>query len=303
MSGSQPGHASAVPQPPATSSAPLADRDVMRETPLHLESGERPLYGVYYAPGRRRSGAPVLIHCHSVGVEQLTSYRNESLVARAASANGFPVLRFHARGHGDSAGDFADVTLDTLTEDAMAAAEEARRRSGARQVVWLGVRFGAYVAAAAMRRRDDTAGLILWEPELRVDQYFRKMLRGMLFSAVAHGMKPAASVDDLLAEVEREGRVDVHGYYLHRTLAHSVRGLELEPLLQGWGGPTLLVQVQARPGLAPAHAALAAALEQRGASVSTVLVREEPGWLMTSNPAWENLSLVRSTTEWLDALA
>jgi alpha/beta superfamily hydrolase len=279
------------------------DRDAVVETPLHVTSGDRPLYGIYYPPRRSRHGAPVVVHCHSVGVEQLTAYRNETLLARAASAIGLPVFRFHARGHGDSAGDFADLTLATLTEDALAAAAEARRRSGARKVVWLGVRFGAYVAASAMRQRDDAVGLVLWEPEARAHQYFRKLLRGMLFSAVAHGVKPTAGVEEMLEQVEREGRVDVHGYYLHRTLVHSVRDLDLAGLLAGWSGPTQLVQVQARMGLAPGHAALVAALQQRGSPVSTVLIHQEPGWLITSNPAWENHHLVRSTTEWLDALA
>jgi pimeloyl-ACP methyl ester carboxylesterase len=272
------------------------------ETPLQFTSGERPLYGVYYAPRRTRPGAPVLVHCHSLGVEQLTTYRNETLLARAAAERGFPVFRFHARGHGDSAGDYEAVTLETVTEDARAAAAEARRRSGAARTVWLGIRFGAYVAAGALLAGDH-AGLILWEPELRADQYFRKMLRGMLFSAVAHGMKPTQGVDEMLAEVERVGRVDVHGYYLHRRLVKSVAGIDLGQLLEGWKGPTLLVQVQARPNVAPSHAQLVAALERRGTPVAIRTIHEEPGWLMTSNPAWENLSLVRETVEWLDALA
>ena len=114
--------------PWAAVSAPL-------ETPLHFESAGHPLYGVYFAPRRARAGAPVVVHIHGLGVEQIALYREETLAARAAAALGIPVFRWHARGHGDSSGDFADVTLATLEEDARAAAAEARKRSGASRVV------------------------------------------------------------------------------------------------------------------------------------------------------------------------
>src|SRR5262245_44836634 len=206
-----------------TAHAPAAppDRAAAAEIPFFFSSGDRPLYAVYHAPVPGRAGAPAVVHCHSLGVEQVTCYRAEVLCARAAAAAGFPVLRYHARGHGDSAGDFAAVTLESLTQDALAAAGEVLRRSGAEQVVWVGVRFGALVAAAALERGPRAAGLALWEPVHAPLDYFRGQLRGLLYSQVAEGKKPSATVDDLLAEMEREGQVDVHGYYLHRTLAAS----------------------------------------------------------------------------------
>jgi pimeloyl-ACP methyl ester carboxylesterase len=277
---------------------------VPTETPLFFEHEGRPLYAVYHAPGRAREGAPVIVHCHGLGVEQITAYRAEVLSARAAAAAGFPVFRFHAHGHGDSAGDFCAVTLEALAGDAIAAAAEAKRRSGARRVVWLGVRFGGLVAAiAAARGAAESAGLVLWEPVHRPLDYFRGLLRGMLFSQVAEGRKPGESVDQLLEHVEREGRVDVHGYFLHRAIVESSRGEELEKRLGEFARPTLLVQVQARPRLAAGHAALAASLQSRGARVDTMCVKEEPGWHFISNPAWECAPLAGRVTEWLDALA
>src|SRR5262245_23560899 len=143
------------------------------ETPLFFDSGDRPLYAVHHAPRAPRRDAPVLVHCHSLGVEQLTSYRAEVLLARAAADRGFPVFRWHARGHGDSAGDFADVTLERLTEDALVAAAEARRRSGAARIAWLGLRFGALTAARAALQTKGSAGLALWEPVHHGLDYFR----------------------------------------------------------------------------------------------------------------------------------
>jgi alpha/beta superfamily hydrolase len=276
---------------------------VPASAPLFFTSADRPLYAVFHPPERHRPGAPVLVHCHTLGVEQLTSYRAEVRNAQAAARLGYPVFRFHARGHGDSAGDFADVTLASLVEDALAAGAKARALSGTERVAWLGVRFGALVAAEAIRREGGAAALVLWEPVHRPPDYFRSMLRGVLYSQVAQGKRPEASVDDLLAVIARDGRVDVHGYYLHHALVESAREANLSASLADWSGPTLLCQVQVRPRLWAAHAELAQALERRGARVATAQVHGEPGWHFISNPPWLGEDLVRHTAEWLDALA
>jgi len=272
------------------------------EQPLFFSSHDHPLYGVYHPPAVAR-GRPVVVHVHGLGVEQITTYRAEVLCARALAASGSPVFRFHARGHGDSSGDFAAVTLDTITEDACAAADEALRLSAASQVVWLGVRFGALAAARAIARRDDAAGLALWEPVHRGSHYFRGLLRAMLFSQVAAGLRPAHDVDQLLADVEASGRVDVHGYYLHRAVVRSALDASLDQPLASWSGPTLLAQLQGRGRLSAENEALLARLEERGAAARTFLHRQDIAWHYTQNPAWECPPLVDATREWIDALA
>ncbi|MEQ1831546.1 MAG: alpha/beta hydrolase, partial [Candidatus Eisenbacteria bacterium] len=260
-----------------------------------------------------------------LGVEQITLYRQEVLTARAAAAAGFPVLRYHARGHGDSTGASADVTLASLVADARAAADEAKRRSGATRVIWLGVRLGALVAALAggpQSGRDDGAGFILWEPISKPAEFFRQQLRTLLFSQVAGGKKPDATVDQLLARLESEGSIDVLGYALYRSLVHSFGDANLAAALAGVHAPVCLAQVQARGRLAPAHVALIGALqgapehapaEASGmervngdaghAEVATANIQQEPGYQEMSNPAWQCDPLTQVTLEWLDALA
>jgi alpha/beta superfamily hydrolase len=273
------------------------------ETPLHLTSGDRPLYAVLHAPGRPRPGAPAVIHCHAFGVEHMVTYRAEVRMARAAAAAGFPVLRFHARGHGDSAGDFADVTVDTFAEDALAAAAVARARSGSTGVVWLGLRLGALVAAEVLRRDGGAAGLVLWEPVHRAADWARALLRDLLFSQVAHGQRAEGGIDALLERLDREGRVDVQGYYLHRRVVREGSDEDLAARLAGHAPRVLLVQIQPRARLAPAHAALVETLAGAGARVDTALVQEQVGWSFNPNPPWLGDAAIARTVEWLDALA
>ncbi len=264
-----------------------------------------PVYGVLHAAAPVRPDAPVVVHVHGLGVEQITLYRQEVLAARAVAARGFPVLRYHSRGHGDSAGASADVTLATLVEDARAAADEASRRTGRTRVVWLGVRMGALVAALAggpRSGRDDAAGFVLWEPVAKPAEFFRQQLRTLLFSQVAGGKRPDATVDQLLARLASEGSLDVLGYTLQRSLVESFAEAGLPDALAGARAPILLAQVQARARLAPAHAQLVEAL-QGGAKVTTAALHAEPGYQLMSNPAWQSDELTRVTVEWLDAVA
>ncbi len=282
---------------------PGPTRAAAPETPFFFESDDRPCYAVSHAAAQSRKGAPVLVHVHSLGIEQLTLYRQEVLVARASAARGIPALRYHSRGHGDSAGDFAAVSLARLVTDARHAADEAKRRSGATRVAWLGVRFGALVAALAARERTDTAGFALWEPVLKPADHFRAQLRFLLFSRIAGGVRPEATADQLLAQARAGGEVDVNGYLLHREILESSDGASLADALAGTRVPVLLAQVQQRAKLSPGFEALCTALRAGGAAVSTALIHEEPGYQNIANPAWESPPLTRAILEWLDALA
>src|SRR5690242_12001905 len=74
-------HAAARQEPalvsPGSDRTPTTRELVALETPLFFDSGGRPLYGVYHAPVQPRAGAPVLVQCHSLGVEQIALYRAE----------------------------------------------------------------------------------------------------------------------------------------------------------------------------------------------------------------------------------
>lgn len=259
---------------------------------------------MFHAAAPGFSDAPVVVHVHGLGVEQITLYRQETLAARATAAMGYPAMRFHSRGCGDSAGDAMSVTLETLVEDARAAADEAKRRSGASRVIWLGVRFGAVVAALAAGGRTDTAGFVFWEPVAKAMDQFRGQLRGMLFSSVAGGKKPDSTVEQLFERIDREGGVDVHGYVLYRELVESCRAADLATALAAAGNhPVWALQIQQRGRLAPAHTQLLEALAARGVKTGSACIAEEPGYQLMSNPSWQSDAVTRATLEAIRAVA
>lgn len=270
--------------------------------PFFFESDGRPLYGVYYAPSSERPNAPALVACNSFGLEQAVPARMLGLAARRAAELGYPSIIFHSRGHGDSAGDFADLTLEAMVEDALEAAKQVQARGDASSIIWLGVRFGALIAAAAAQRGMHTTAVALWEPAHSGQVFFRQLLRGLLFAEVARGHRSGATVEQLLERIDQEGKADVHASYLHAKFYRSARAAELTKYLEGWTGPVMVAQIQPRLNLAADHGALVKDLQHRGCGVTVANVRDDPGWQFW-RPVWTSDPLLDVTGKWLDELA
>ncbi|HUA36692.1 MAG TPA: alpha/beta hydrolase [Candidatus Binataceae bacterium] len=263
-------------------------------------SDGRPLYGVI----RRwaSADAPVIVYCHGLAQEQLFNWRAEVLGADILARRGYSTFSYHARAHGDSAGEFAELDFDGLVDDAMAAADRAIAETGATRIVWVGIRFGALVAATAIQRRNDTAALALWEPVHNARDYFRMLMRRVLFFEVSRGRRPPLTAEQMVDELNHGRAVSLLGFDLHPKFYASAVLANLARALEGWSRPTLLAQIQRRSSLAMEHHALQAMLERQGATVTTIQFDEEPVW-DNGFESWGTLdNLSRRMGDWLDGL-
>ena len=86
-----------------TSIAPREERGV-------FDSAGCPLYGVLRRGSR--PGAPLVLFCNAFAQDLAVNWRQEILAARELTARGYPTFSYHPRAHGDSAGNFDDLTLD-----------------------------------------------------------------------------------------------------------------------------------------------------------------------------------------------
>jgi hypothetical protein len=270
------------------------------ETPFFHLTENCPTFGVFH-PARTAAARAAVLMVPGLGVEQLTGYRNEVLLARELAERGIPSLRFHPRGQGDSGGDESALTLRTLRDDVRAMAAELRGRAGVSRVIAVGTRFGALALGSAIAAGEPIAALALWEPVEKPADYFRGLMRGVLFSQVVQTEGSRRTMEDMTAALERDGRVDVHGYPLYRALMDEASS-ELGALLGSWSGRVLLIQIDARRALAPAHAALAESLGARGGPAEVRTVRDDVAWPFLQNPAWENSEVVRWTADWIHGL-
>jgi len=271
--------------------------------PRFFESGGRPIYGLCCEPTRKDLKPAAVVACHSYGPEQAVGSRMIALAVREAAAIGFTAVAYHARGHGDSAGDLADVTFETMVHDALCAADQITAERGPIKIIWLGLRFGALVAAAAAARRGAQA-IVLWEPVHTGAGYFAELIRSLRFSEIIRRKQSGMTIAHAIEQLESNGHIDLLGSYLHGKFYNDARNIRLADLMNGWCGPTFLAQIQPRMTLLPDNKALATELERRGAIVNTLMVREEPGWYFpTWLHSWTDPHLLATTGAWLDAVA
>lgn len=106
--------------------------------------------------------AGVLI-CYPVGHEYFRLHRSLTRIARHFAENGFNVLRFDYRGTGDSEGRFEDMRLEDWLEDIRDARAALVDHAGVSEVVLMGVRLGAALAASAAVRFGLARTLVLWD--------------------------------------------------------------------------------------------------------------------------------------------
>jgi len=265
-----------------------------------FDSGDRPLYGVIRR-GLRRD-APVVLFCNSFAADHDAKWRAEVIGAQVAAQHGYTTFSYHPRGHGDSAGNFADVTFEGLVEDAQSAACYALQKSGASRIVWIGIRFGALVAAEALRRRKDAVALAVWEPIHSAHAYFRELLRQNLYKDLALGRRPSMTADQMMERLGREPSLGVPGFELYRTFSESASAADLLQSLETWDGPTLVAQFRRREKLARENIRLQNVLERRGARVTASVFVEKSNPNSQIPPQWFNEDLILRTAAWLDGL-
>jgi pimeloyl-ACP methyl ester carboxylesterase len=152
----------------------VANAFVRELEPFYFGELSAPLYGCFHltlAP--KRSYVAVL--CPPMGDEAIRVHRAYKQLALRLSRAGFPALRFDYFGMGDSSGDDVDATLSRWESDIALAIEEAKKRSGATQVILIGLRMGASLALRVASQRGDVSGAVVWEPIVSGADYLSAM--------------------------------------------------------------------------------------------------------------------------------
>lgn len=261
-----------------------------------------PLFAVLHLPARATAFPPI-IHVHSYGIEQVASYRIEVEFARAAAAAGFPVLRFHMTGAGDSFGDFAEMTIASMVADVARAVELMVKRgvgAGSRPIL-LGVRLGCDVAVRAAEALGGVQALILWEPAADPRAYLESILRSRLISALAQGKKTGETVASLVEQLRAEGSVDVLGYPVYRRIYDEATPLAIAPNTEAGSviaEDALIVSIGKRQKPSARCVAIERMLGDAGARCEIRELREDVAWQFNSNPSFVSPSLTELTLAW-----
>ncbi len=133
---------------------------------VHYFGGDDALLGALHHPRRLRARTAAVLLCNPFGEEASRAHRIYRVLAMQLERAGYACLRFDYRGTGDSAGASEDASIADWVADIGRAADELRRASGSAQLVLVGLRLGATLAAMASAGGLAVRHLIAWDPVL-----------------------------------------------------------------------------------------------------------------------------------------
>ncbi|HET8679148.1 MAG TPA: alpha/beta fold hydrolase [bacterium] len=265
------------------------------EDAAFIPAGDGELFCVVHHPPDTARGGVII--CPSIFAEEHKIYGAQVLAARSFAAAGFAVLRFHYRGTGHSSGVVDDLTADTMLDDVTRVVNFLRDRQGIRELVFCGGRLGGLIASLAATAHPG-AGVMLWEPAIDGQSYFREIFRASQLSALAGGAS-ALTVAQAIERVRTAGVLDTLGYPVHRLLVESMAARSLAQLGDAGPRPILLVQVSRSKELKPDYAALRTALTAAGATVETALIEGEGAWAFVDSPMPSPERIAEVSLTWL----
>lgn len=211
--------------------------------------------------------------CHSFGIEHVHLGRLDVEVARALAAAGFPVLRYHGQGYGDSDRGAEELGLVSHLNDATDAVALMRSMDGVQRVGVIGARFGGAVAAL-VADREDLADLAVWDPVVLGAQFVRELMRRKVISEMTRKAETAPTMGDLRRELDANGAVDVGGLFLTRRAVDEITPMDLGRDLVRFSGRALVVGIS-RSGRMPGRVTtLAGRLRSLGADCTVSSVQD-----------------------------
>ncbi|MGQ9424675.1 alpha/beta fold hydrolase [Gilvimarinus sp. F26214L] len=135
------------------------------------------LLGVYHPADMTRDCYQGVVLCYPFGQEYMRAHRAYRQLASSLSRKGFHVLRFDYRGTGDSSGDLAEVSAEDWLQDIDSAVQELRDMAGVHTITLVGLRLGGLLAGIVGARRQNIAGLVLWDPLVSGAEYLDQLHR------------------------------------------------------------------------------------------------------------------------------
>jgi dienelactone hydrolase len=189
------------PSPDATvSSVRLATKDargtiVNNMTPVTFNG----CFGWLHAPQRSARSDVAILVCSGLMRDALLAYSSLRILADDLAAAGYVALRFDYPGTGNSCDDATerDGHWSAWQASVDHAADWLLAKSGAKRLVIVGLRLGTTLATLAASRRDDVAGLLLFEPVTSGRNYVRQLL---LEAEMLSGARPIKGEDLYLRE-------------------------------------------------------------------------------------------------------
>jgi len=239
----------------------------MPENSGYLQINGRCIYGTAFLPEQPAKAALLIID--PLAEEKRAAYRMFVRLARKLVEQQVASFKFDLTGTGDSSGKHEDVTWEQWLEDAKSALTALSEDAQTDNLVVLGARAGALLAAQVAIDLK-AKRLILAEPIVSGEDFLRDLERRQAIKNMAAGI--AESEEDAQTRWDKGQTVDFAGYQFNAKLAASIKQLNLATLIEQLKAENCVVKgirVSASKKLPPAWAPFAD---------DTVVVQDKPFW-------------------------
>lgn len=258
------------------------------------------LFGVINVPHVRNDSRTGVVFCHPMSWEKQNSCLAYVHFCRHLARAGYPSIRFDSLGFGDSEGDIFAATIQTQVSDSIDALERLRESSGCSKFVFVGVRSGAAIAALAASQTASVSGLVMVCPVVTGEAYWKDLLRFSRLGKMTLGQQ-LTSTKDLLAELERTGKIEVDGETLSLTHVNELRGIDLIHQVLHFRGRCLVRELPSGGFGRKALISMIEAFTERGIEVSASFDEPREFWMAKSRySGYLPTGLFRRTIDWLD---
>lgn len=222
-------------------------------------------------------------------------------ISVALADKGFASIRPDLHGCGDSAGDWSDAEVGGWIDDLVHAAARLRDEAQVGEVVLLGLRYGAALAAAAAARAE-ARGLCLIAPVLRGREYVMDVLRAYIAGEMVLNKKAGVSREVLMQRLDEGRSVNLFGYDFTPRQRDGMVALDALGALAASALPTLVVDV-ARTETARESAEVSALREVLGDRATVVrAVEQQPLHLEGKIHLLRAERVNKEILEWMEAL-
>jgi exosortase A-associated hydrolase 2 len=190
---------------------------------LDTERGRR--FCIYHPAVGVSPPRAAMLYLHPFAEELNRSRRMAALQARLLAAEGYAVLQCDLFGCGDSDGDFGEATWAQWLADVDAALAWLRTHVAAPLWLW-GLRAGCLLAADALPRHRDIAGLLFWQPQTSGKLALKQFLRIKMAERMLDGVQ-GEGTDKLRARLLAGEGVEIAGYLLAPGMAEGLEAASL----------------------------------------------------------------------------
>ena len=231
----------------------------MQEERFFFENEGAHCYAVLHHPAPASAeGAPRpgVVLCHPLLdfdlYEVPWTIRMVAGYARELAKAGYSALRFDFRGSGQSDGEFETVTLGGCVSDLQRAVDVLVEKTGAQEVVLVGVRLAGTAAMRVGARDGRVRRLALWDPVPDPYGNLRAVRRRARASLLAMGRgpdtAPAAATGGeaptgLWAGESAESRLDAGGYVIGPAFLQELKTWDSKPDVAAFRGDVLILQL------------------------------------------------------------